>query len=115
MLRTSNTQYPYEHYGDLAVDFGSSDWDVLTANHIDITKWYPTGFYFDVDNRGHFIFYIWAIPVESTPNEKGQTPVKKIKTNITWEEFSKSFVKLNAQAFMDRKGVENFYELSEDE
>jgi hypothetical protein len=115
MIETSNSHYPYEHYGDLAVDFGSSYWETLTSKHIDTSKWKPTGFNFHVNNEGHFSFYIWAIPINSTPNDKGEIPIKKIKTDMTWEEFSNSFVSLNAQLFWGRQGVDKFYELNDNE
>ena len=110
MLSTSNSQYPYEHYGDLSIDFGSNYWNALTEKHIDKSIWKPVGFKFSINTSGNFVFYIWATSVDATPNEIGEMPITKIKTDISWDEFSKSFVKLNAQAFWGRATVDKFYE-----
>jgi hypothetical protein len=111
MIKTSNTHYPYEHYGDIAIDFGSTYWETFTGKYIDIHKFKPVGFKFLVNNEGKFFFYIWATPVNSKPNDEGEMPIKKFKTDVTWEEFSKAFVVLNAQAFLGRQGLDKFYEL----
>lgn len=114
MLTTSNTPYDYEHYGDLAIDFGSSYWLSLTDKYIDSSKWRAIGFKFSINNSGKFYFYIWATPLGAKKNENDKTPLKKFKTNITLDEFIKSFVKLNAQAFMNRAKVDKFYELNDE-
>lgn len=115
MLDTSNSPWEYEHYGDISVDFGSNHWERLTSKLIDTSKWKPVGFKFTVDNEGNFVFYIWATPNDASPNEKSETPVRKFKTNITWDEFSKSFVELKAQAFWGRQKVDEFYEVEGEE
>lgn len=114
MLNKSNTHYPYEHYGDLAVDFGSTYWETLTAKHINTKEWRPVGFKFSISNTGKFSFYIWATPIPSTSKDKEKVPIKKFKTEITLEDFSKSFVRLNAQAFWGRKEVDCFYEMEDE-
>jgi hypothetical protein len=53
--------------------------------------------------------------LKSKPNENGEIPLRKIKTDITWEEFSKSFILLHAQAFSGRKKVKDFYKIEYDE
>jgi hypothetical protein len=115
MLKTSNTQYPYEHYGDISVDFGSNYWEKLTDKYINKNQSRAVGFKFLVNNMGEFFLYIWVTPLNSQPNENGEIPLKKIKTNVTWEEFSKSFVVLHAQAFWGRQKIEDFYEIEEGE
>lgn len=113
MINTSNTNYPYEHYGDISVDFGDSYWEAFAKKYIDTKQFIPIGFKFSVDNEGKFFFYIWAVPVSSQPNQNGEIPIKKFETKVTWEEFSKSFVQLNAQTFFGRKEGKDFYEIEE--
>lgn len=113
MLNNSKTHYPYEHYGDISVDFGSSYWEALVNKHLDTKKWRAQGFQFKVNNEGKFSFFIWATPIGSSQNEKGKTPVIRIATEITWDEFSKSFVSLTAQAFWGRQTLDKFYEVED--
>lgn len=108
MLTKIITSRVDEHYGNIVIDFTNGYWEKLTKKYIDHEKYIPVGFNINIDDRANFIFEIIAQPIGVTPNDKGEYPVKFIETNITWEEFSNSFVVLKARALQNGKNDLNF-------
>jgi len=111
MLTKITTSRPDEHYGNIAIDFTNVYWEKLIKNHIDTTKYTQVGFNINIDDRAHFTFEIIAQPIGATPNEKGEYPVKFIKTDINWDEFSNSFIVLKARMLQNGNSDSNFEEI----